>query len=283
MARLVSWLFVPGASDRFMTKLSSVRPGVAVLDLEDGQAVAGLAEARQRVAGVLRSGVAATGPALAVRSNPVGSAEFAADLAALGGNLSFLLLPKVSEADEVLEAASALEGMGLDRTALIPMLESAKGVRNTYQILTAHPLVRGVALGAEDLAADLGLPRFTANEPNLVAGRSAVLSVARAELILAAAAAGVELRIDSPHLSIAAEDSVEAAAVLARSSGFTAMFAVHPSQVQPVIRGFRPSDNEREQAQRLLDAADGGGARALDGTMVDEAVLRQARRVLDES
>ncbi len=279
MARLVSWLFVPGAADRFMAKLHSVRPHVAVLDLEDGQAVEGLVEARQRVARVLGDTGAYRGVRLAVRTSPVASPEFRNDVAALGPNLYALVLPKTSDTTEVREAAAALERAGLSEVAVIPMVESARALRNAYEILTAHPSVAGVALGAEDLAADLGLP-YSGGSPELAEGREAVLAAARAHLVMAAAAAGIEVRIESPHLALAADDAVAAAAAKARSFGFSAMFAVHPQQLQPIARGFMPSPEESEAARRVLAAGERGGAGVADGRMVDEAVYRQARRVL---
>ena len=65
-----------------------------------------------------------------------------------------------------------------------------------------------------------------------------------------------------------------------RQAGFGAMQAIHPSQVAPITDAFVITHEQRNEAKRLLNHATGGGATAVDGLMVDEAVLRRARRVL---
>lgn len=276
MDGLVTWLFVPGAAERFMAKLPSLAPDVAVLDLEDGVAPGEREAARERIARSLAP--AAPFPVrLAVRVNPVGSSAFERDLVALGPRLFALLIPKVAEPQQLTEAARRLAELGLHGVRLIPMIESALGLRNSLAILTAHASVGGVALGAEDLAADLGLGLAAkgAAEAALEA-RQAVMTHARAELIVAAAAAGVTARIESPQLSLRDDETVTAAASRARGFGFTGMLAVHPAQLKAVRQGFQLSDSEREHAAAIAALGSGGRAVEVDGRMVDGAVVRQA-------
>jgi citrate lyase beta subunit len=69
--------------------------------------------------------------------------------------------------------------------------------------------------------------------------------------------------------------------------GFTGRLLVHPAQIGPTRSGFAPTPAEVRWARALLERADErrsagreGGAWRFEGTMVDEAVLRQARGVL---
>ena len=280
MARLISWLFVPGAQERFLAKLPSIRPDMAVLDLEDGLDPQDLLPARERVAAVL-STVSGFVGRLALRTHPVGTPEFLDDALTLGPALTALLLPKVSAANEVLEAVSVLGERGLDHVKVVPMIESAEGLRNAFEILTGHPAVTGVALGTEDLAADLGLPFHVDDDPLIMEGRKVLLDAARSQLILAAAAARIPWRIDAPVLALGDAALVERTAVMARARGFTGMLAVHPAQVAALARGFQPTPLEIARAREVLAASDQEGAHSYRGRMVDEAVLRQARFTLE--
>lgn len=263
-----------------MAKLSAIQPDVAVLDLEDGLDSRDLQAARERISETFN---AKTVPPirLAVRTHRVGTTEFLADTATFGPTLTALLLPKVASPEEVLEAGSLLEARGLDHVKIVPMIESAEGLRNAFEILTAHPAVNGVALGGEDLAADLGLPFPVDADPRIAEGRKRLLDSARSQLILEAAAASVPWRIASPDLNLADAAAVENAAVVARAHGFTGMLAVHPTQVEALASGFRPTRPELDRAREILTASTQDGAHAHQGRMVDEALLRQARNTLE--
>lgn len=307
---------MPGAVERYVVKLAGVRPDAAILDLEDGIAARDVEASRARVAAVLepRDGGPVLPAVVAVRSHPVSSAEFSSDCAALGPRLDVLMLPKVAEATEVLEAAASLEEAGLGHVRLVAMIESALGLENLPAILTAHPGLVGVAFGAEDFAADIGLPPHVTSPGAKGAtragdgGRLAVLDAVRARLVTTATAAGVPWRIDTPVLQLRPVTLVEAEARRSRSMGFGGKFVIHPSHVRAVHDGYTPSEAEVAWARTVLGGGvDGasvtgsavrGGVREAAGTaersaagtavgtetatvqMVDEAVARQARAVL---
>ncbi len=287
-ARSRSWLFVPGASERFVAKLPVAVPDAVILDLEDGVAHSELPAARLRLERLLSPGGEAWLPPLvAVRSHAARHAGFEADLDCLGPRAHALVLPKVSGPGDVALAAEKLAGLGLEHVVIVATVESAGGLTRLDEVL-AHPLVVGVAFGAEDFAADVGLPPATgswnAGADNVAdslaaAGRASVLDIARSRISIAAAAAGSAWRIDSPTLQLGDEPAVEAAARAARSFGFSGKFAIHPAQVPALHAGFRPSDEEIEWAKSVL-VADGAGATSAAGQMVDEAVVRQARAVI---
>lgn len=281
--RLPAWLFVPGAEERFMAKLlrqadQPPPPDVVVLDLEDGVAPARLDAARARVAAALEEPGNRYVAPLCVRTHAVAHPAFARDLEALGPGLLALVLPKVGGAEEVRAAADALARRGLGHAGLVVMIESAAGLEAIEDVLRASPAVAAVALGAEDMGADLGLPPAGLGAES-DAARRAVLDAVRARLVVAAAAAGVRRRVDSPTLSLRDARQVEEDARRARAMGFDAKFAVHPAQLAPLRAGFLPSPPEVAWARQVL-ASTSGGASAAGESMVDEAVARQAREVL---
>jgi citrate lyase beta subunit len=113
------------------------------------------------------------------------------------------------------------------------------------------------------------------------ASENVILDHARARVAVACAAAEVAIRIDTPYLRIDDEAGLVGEVIRALSFGFGAKFLIHPGQVAPLHRALLPSPDEISWAERLLAAAPaGGGALRVDGRMVDEAVLRQARAVL---
>jgi citrate lyase subunit beta/citryl-CoA lyase len=71
---------------------------------------------------------------------------------------------------------------------------------------------------------------------------------------------------------------------LLRRSGFGARQAIHPSQVPIINDAMSPTSEELERAAYVLElAAKAGGGACVDddGRMIDEAVLRSARRLLE--
>jgi citrate lyase subunit beta/citryl-CoA lyase len=281
--RLRSWLFVPGANPRHLDHVARLRPHAVVLDLEDGLAVSELAAARTRVRALLRQERAGTWRASTVvglRSHAAGSVEFEADLASIGPHLDCLLLPKVEDVSDVRHAEARLRDGGVPGVPIVIMIESARGLERLRRILTRCASVRGVAFGSEDFAADLGLPPRLATDPQH--GRATILDAARAAIVLATAAAGRTLRVDAPTLDLHDVDRVHHDAETARHMGFSGKFAVHPRHVEPIHAAFRPTRQELAWARDVV-ARHGDGASQTQGRMVDEAVVRQARAIVDEA
>lgn len=294
-----SWLFVPGANERFVAKLAEVGPDAVVFDLEDGVAADDLRVASERVARLLTPG-AGEGPWLpavvALRTHAASDPQFADDVRSAGPRLDLLIVPKASSAEDVASAAEALEAQGLRAVGIVPLIESAAGLRRVDEIL-AHRSVIGVAFGGEDFAADLGLPPALSGgtgvaggrherEEDVTSARLSVLDHARARIVIAASVAGLRHRIDTPLLQIRPFELAVGATRRSRAQGFNGKFVIHPAHVQHVHAGFRPSHEEVVWARRLVGAGAGGsrpGATSVDGRMIDEAVLRQARSVLAAS
>ena len=157
--------------------------------------------------------------------------------------------------------------------ALVPLVESAAAVADVAAIAAAGG-VRTLAIGEVDLAADLG---FGDDVPD------AVLWALRTQVVVAAAVAGRTGPLGPVSRDIADLDRFETLVRRLRGAGFGAVQAIHPSQVPVVQAVFTPTADEVAAAQRTLDQADAaaGGVFVDDhGRMIDEAVLRSARRLL---
>ncbi|MFN2613229.1 MAG: CoA ester lyase, partial [Actinomycetota bacterium] len=172
-----------------------------------------------------------------------------------------LYVPKAS-----LEALDALPD-GVEATAL---LETAAGVLDARAI-AVHPRVVRLAIGEADLGAELGVTDPRAFEPM------------RALIVLASAAAGIDPPVGPISADFRDVDALIASTRALKAAGFGARAAIHPAQVAVINDVFTPSREEVARARRIIELADAaGGAATLDdeGRMIDEAMVRGARRVL---
>jgi len=264
-----SLLFAPGNDERKLEKALATGADAVVADLEDAVPATEKEAARTVARRVL--GGAATASLVAVRVNAAGTEHWGADLQAVADlELDALVLPKATP-----EAVGAL---GPDGPPVVAIVETALGVRHAYE--TARlPRVAALVLGAVDLGLELGLePRADGQE----------VLYARSRLVLESAAAGLRSPFDLVHVDTRDDEGLEAEARLARSLGFRGKACIHPAQVAIVNRVFSPTGEERERARRVVEAyerglADGRGAVALDGEMIDLPVVERARRILAET
>jgi citrate lyase subunit beta/citryl-CoA lyase len=272
-----SLMFVPGHRQRMIERalgLGEFEPNeldVALLDLEDGVPAAAKAEARTLVRTVLAA-PRQSGPARFVRVNRVGTAAYADDLVAIrAAGIDGVVLPKVDAPAEVERAARELRGV-----ALVPSIESAKGLLAAPTIAAVERVV-ALLFGAEDFALDLGLS--THRE-----GEAATLAYPRSAMVVAAASSG-RLAIDGIWPDLGDPAGLEADALAARRMGYGGKSCIHPDQVAPINEIFSPSPAELEHANRVVAAFDrasaqGLGAVALDGKLLDAPIVERARRTI---
>lgn len=266
-----SLLFVPGdRPDRLATVLRRGADAV-VADLEDAVLPQHKAAALEHVAAWL-AGLADVEVPVWVRVN--GPAERVAEIDALARipRLTGFLLPKTESADEIGAARARAERAGPGK-AVAAMIESATGLAGVRAIAAA-PGVHSLHLGEIDLTADLGIE---AGEDE------AELLPARAELVLACRSAGLQPPL-APVSSVIDDAAwFEASTRRLGRLGFRGRACIHPDQVTVANTVFTADPEQRRWAREVLAlAADNKGAfRDAHGRLVDEAVLRRARAIVD--
>ena len=277
-----SWMFVPGHQQRMIDKAYGLKLDVAMFDLEDGVPPGEKDTARAMMAETL--GRPSTGILRFVRIHPAGTKAIEADLPAVNRpGLDGLTLTKVNCPEDVLAVCAVLdereEEAGLQRGSvrLLATIESAKGLIQAPAIAASSPRLVGLMFGAEDFAMDLGM--F-----NVRQGEAGDFLYARSALVVAAASEGLQA-VDRVYTEIRNPAGLEKDTRIARDLGFTGKALIHPAQIEVVEEVFRPTDVEVEYARRVVDAfeaaeADGAGAVAVDGQMIDLPVVERARRVL---
>jgi citrate lyase subunit beta / citryl-CoA lyase len=274
--RLRSLLFAPAIRPDMCAKLPRSGPDGVVLDLEDAVPPDGKAEARvhaRRVGEELATG----NPALAVyvRVNAVPSEWFAQDvLEALSPGLAGVVVPKLESAEQVAAVAAALETAGCSRLHVVAGIESAAGVAHADAVM--RPPIAVAYFGAEDFISDMGGVRTESNTEVLYA---------RSRVALAARLAGVH-PIDQIVAAFDDEPRFRADASEALAIGYRGKLCIHPSQVPLANEIFSPSPEAIAHARALLSAYEdaqrsGQQVIAFEGQMIDEALAKRARAILD--
>jgi citrate lyase subunit beta/citryl-CoA lyase len=264
-----SLLYVPASSEAMLRKAGTRDADVLIVDLEDGVLPEAKDAARETLVRIWKELDFGPSEAL-VRVNPLGVPWHNDDLQAVSRlRPAGVVLPKSEELALVEFAARALEGV-----PLLLMIETARGVAAAAELASA-PGVAAILFGGADYRASVRARR--------AADESEIL-VARASLVLAARAAGIEV-FDTPYFDYRDPDGLEASARRARSLGFDGKTAVHPGQVPVLNRVFAPTEDEVDRARRIVAALDeaaarGQGVATVDGEMVETLHAREARRTL---
>ena len=281
MAVIRSLLFVPGNRTRMLEKALGLRPDAYVPDMEDSVPPSEKATARSITSSMLPS-LSSAGPLVIPRVNSLGTGLLEDDLAAVVGphiygvSVGKIASPEdVAAVSEVLERLEALAGLKAGAVKLVPWIETALGVVNAYSISAASQRIVGVAFGAEDFTADMGIER-TPDQSEV--------EYARRVVCVAARAAGVPA-LDTPYFTLRDPEGLRSDAADARAFGFKGKFAIHPEQIQVINETFSPSGAEIEYALRVVAAFEeaerrGTAATSLDGKVVDVPVVERARGVL---
>ncbi|NBE92773.1 CoA ester lyase [Nonomuraea sp. KC401] len=261
----VTWLYVPGDRPERFGKAVASGADVVILDLEDAVAPARKDEARANAVAYLRSRAdEPSGPQVHVRVNDLSAGRGRADLEAVGELADGVRLPKV-ESPAVLDLIAGAPAYAL--------LESAAGIVAAREI-AAHPRVAGVALGEQDLAAELAVTDEHA------------MNHLRLQVVLVAAAAGLPPVPMSVHPHVEDEAGLLASCRAGRALGLFGRTAIHPRQIPVIRRAFRPDDDEVARAAEIVEAAERAertdtGAIALpDGRFVDAPIVARARRTV---
>lgn len=288
-------LVVPGDSFRKLERASSTLADEIVLDLEDAVKPGRKAVARAMVIELLKDRSRFAAGRVSVRINDLGSAyaeDDVHDLVSSGVRIDSLVIPKVESVDQVtaLEAAlrqpKSCNDWTLGGLRLQVMIESPAGLLAVERLIDASHLIEAVIFGPLDFAASMG-PRVRAvSSPS--SASYWVQAHARSRIVTAAKAAGVAA-IDGPVMQLGDEERVRTSACEAAEWGFDGQWAIHPDHVAVCRAAFLPTPEEVQWARQVISAlgdlpeegANGSGAVALNGVMLDHASWTKARRVLE--
>lgn len=276
-----SMLFLPGNNPNMLINGNCLGSDAIIFDLEDAVSPAEKDAARILVRNTMKY-MDFRGCEIIVRVNSVDTDFFKADIdAILPEKPDLILLPKTSCREDVLFAdayMSEVENkLGLENgtVGLMPLIETAMGVENSFAIASATKRVKALFLGAEDLTADLQCKRTKE-------GRE--IQYARTRLVVAARAAGVDV-YDTPFTDVNDDEGIVVDAQLAKALGFTGKASISPRHVEVINSVFSPTEAEIDYAYEVMDAIalakeQGKGAIALHGKMIDAPIVARAERTI---
>ncbi|MFE6686092.1 HpcH/HpaI aldolase/citrate lyase family protein [Streptomyces sp. NPDC057743] len=271
-----SVLYMPGANERALTKAASLPADGLILDLEDAVAPDAKEAARERVAAAVAAGGYGNRE-VTIRVNGPGTPWFADDLrAAAEAGPDAVVVPKVESAQTVREVERRLEEAGApDRTAIWAMVETPRAMLDARAVAGASERLTVLVMGTNDLAKELHAAHVPGRAP-LLTGLSLAL--------LAAREAGKAI-LDGVFNDVKDAAGFEAECVQGRQFGFDGKTLIHPSQIEPCNRAFAPAETEVARARRIIDAfeaatREGRGVVTVDGRMVENLHVEEARRVL---
>jgi citrate lyase subunit beta/citryl-CoA lyase len=281
-----SWLFVPGDSEKKLAKVAGCGADVVIVDLEDAVAP----QAKSAARGLASEWLAAQRSAssqLWVRINALDTPLWRDDLAAvLPAAPAGIMVPKAAGPAQLQMLAAELHdheqrhGLPAGGTKLLPLVSetpaAALGIRD--YVAVPIPRLAGLTWGAEDLSAAIGASRKRDAD-----GRwTDAFRMVRAQVLLTAHACGIA-PIDTLHADFRDLAGLERVAKESHADGFAGMLAIHPDQVPVINAAFLPSEAEIAEARRIVEAfsaAPGAGALQLEGRMLDQPHLEQARKLL---
>lgn len=273
-----SRLYLPGNTPSLMINAGIHQPNGIILDLEDSVAPDKKGEARILVRNALCQ-VDFYGSERMVRINqlPAGLEDLEY---VVPHQVHLILIPKCEYGRQVREVeervALLLNSAGQNREIyFMPIIESAMGVENAFEIATTSERVAAMAIGLEDFTADLGVERTASGEESLYA---------RTRVVNACKAARIQ-PIDSVFSDVSDMEGLQENVKRSRALGFEGMGCIHPRQIAVIHEGFRPGEEEIVKAERIIEAfreaeAKGLGVVSLGTKMIDPPVVKRAHRTL---
>ncbi|AXB46017.1 HpcH/HpaI aldolase/citrate lyase family protein [Amycolatopsis albispora] len=270
-----SVLYMPGANERALEKAKTLPADALILDLEDAVAPDAKEAARERVcASVSQYG----SREVTIRVNGLDTEWHDADLrAAAQAGPAAVVVPKVNSAGEVHNIERALElGGAPEHTKIWAMLETPVAMLHAEEIAAASDRLTVLVMGTNDLAKEL--------HAEFVPGRAPLLG--GLSLALLAARATGKVILDGVYNDVKDVEGFEAECVQGRQFGFDGKTLIHPAQLEPCNRIFAPSAAEIASARKITAAfeearAAGKGVVTVDGRMIENLHVENARRILD--
>jgi citrate lyase subunit beta/citryl-CoA lyase len=273
-----SRLYLPGNEPRFFLNAGIHKPDGIILDLEDAVAPTEKDAAQVLVRNALRQ-VNFYGAERMVRINQIPRGLDDLEYI-IPHNVHVVLIPKCESAEQVRQVRQRINEIQSTQENdqeifLMPIIESALGAINSYEIATAEDSVVALAIGLEDYTADIGVQRTLEGKESFWM---------RGQVVNAARAAGVQ-PIDTVFSDVTDMEGLRQSVLEAKALGFDGKGCIHPRQIAVVHEAFAPSEAEITKATRIVKAfeeaeARGLGVVSLGSKMIDPPVVKRALRTV---
>ena len=276
-----SRLYLPGDQPKLFINAGIHKPDAIILDLEDSVAPNAKDSARLIVRNALRA-VDFFESERMVRINqlPLGLKDLE-DI--VPEKVDLILLPKIETSDQIKSVADKIKNIRETEKItidifLMPIIESALGIMNAYEIASSDKDIVALAIGLEDYTADIGTKRTDEGTESFFA---------RSMIVNAAKAAGIQA-IDTVYSDVSNMEGLMASVKEAKALGFNGKGCIHPRQISIVHDGFSPGKEEIEKSRKIVMAyekaeKEGLGVVSLGSKMIDPPVVKRALQTIEQA
>ncbi len=277
-----SMLFMPGNTPNMLINSAYLGADSLIFDLEDAVSPAEKDAARILIRNTIRY-MDFENKEIIVRINSIDTYFWKDDInTILPEKPHLFLLPKANTPQDVLLVDGYIteleKKLGFEEGSigLMPLIETALGLENSYLIASCTKRVRAMLLGAEDLTSDLQCARTKEGKE---------IEYARGRIVVAARAAGIDV-YDTPFTDVNDDQGITDDTQLAKGFGFTGKASISPRHVEVINNIFSPTQAEVDYAYEVMDAIklakeQGKGAIALRGKMIDAPIVARAERTIN--
>lgn len=275
-------LYVPGNMPSMLQNVPLFQCDAVIIDLEDAVNYAEKDAARNLVTSFLKTWKNRNKEVL-VRINPLytkwGHDDLKAILPVMPDAIRFPMCetPEMAkELDAELTKYEQANGIEVGHFKILPSIETVKSVINAYDIARATSRIYGLAFGAEDYTASMGIARTNSGED---------LMHPRMQIVMACKAAGVQA-IDTVFSDVNDMDALRRETETIKRLGYTGKCLSNPRQIDIIHEVFAPKEEEVEYALKVVEAIKqanemGTGVISLNGKMVDLPVVKRAIHTLN--
>lgn len=274
-----SRLYIPGNTPAMMINAGLHGADGIILDLEDSVSPDKKDEARILVRNALCQ-VSFYGAERMVRINQ-GEPGLKDLEYIIPHNVNLVLIPKCESLSGVRDVENKIkeikDSSGLTSPVhLMPIIETALGIEKSYEIAGSSSNIVAIAIGLEDLAADMGVSRTSQGTESFYA---------RTRLVNAAKAAGIQA-IDSVFSDVSDMEALRLNVQASKALGFVGMGCIHPLQIPVVNQGYAPGQEEIQKSKEIVIAfreaqRKGLSVVALGSKMIDPPVVARAQKIID--
>ena len=271
-----SRIYIPGNRPRMIAKGPLFGADAVILDLEDSVPPEEKDAARILVSMAIKN-MDFGNTEVMVRINPLNVCGEDDLKRVLPAGPDSIVLPKCERPEDVIRVEEIIRLVEPPKkVAILPLIETAKGLINAYEIARASPLVEALTFGGEDFTRDIGATRTREGKE---------IFLARSMLVIAAKAAGVQA-LDTVFSDVKDDEGLREDTEAIKQMGFDGKAAIHPGQIEIIHEVFTPTPGEIQHAVDVLYAAEqarnkGSGVAVLKGKMIDVPVIKRAEKVVE--
>lgn len=273
-----SLLFIPADKERMLQKVNKLSADIILIDLEDAVAPGD----KQTGRNLIKENLPLWNKPVFIRVNSIETSDFKKDMDFIvelnwTSSLQGVMLPKAASKQDIELVANYL--LKTEETnqieaprSIIPLIETAWGVKNAYEIASESSRVCSLAFGGVDFTNDIRA-EVTISETELL--------YARSEIVIASRCANIEQPIDTVFTDFNNNEGLRDSCSFAKSLGFGGKLLIHPKQINIANQSFSPTKEEVEFAKKVvLQSNNRDGAFQLEGKMIDKPIIERAQILL---